>query len=121
MYSTSSPSLCRLPGPLFLKFFSLLLLLLLLSVGDSGGEVSWSAALTPPPPPFPPFVGWFQLFETNIPALCESTDMKGLVLAENTVIRALIDRNIILPVHVSVFIAVTDKSLDLPFSFSVFF
>lgn len=45
--------------------------------------------------------------------------MRGLVLTKNTVIRVLNDRNIIHRVGLSVFIAMTDKSLDLPFSFSM--
>lgn len=44
--------------------------------------------------------------------------MRGLVLTKNTVIRALGDRDIIHRVGLSVFIAMTDTSLDLPFSFS---
>lgn len=45
--------------------------------------------------------------------------MRGLVLTKNTVIRVLSGRNIIHRVGLSVFIAMTDKSLDLPFSFSM--
>lgn len=67
----------------------------------------------------PVFVRLFQLFAINIPALCECSDMRGLVLTKNTVIRAFSARNIIHRVGLSVFIAMTDKSLDLPFSFSM--
>lgn len=64
----------------------------------------------------PLFVRFFQLFAINIPALCKCADTRGLVLTKNTVIRALSDRNIIHRVSLSLCIAVTDKSLDFPFS-----
>lgn len=93
------------------------LLKFLLATGDNGTEVSGSACLDTL------FLCFFQLFAVNIPALCKCSDTRGLVLTKNTVIRALSDRNIIHRAGLSVFIALTDKSLDFPFSFpmSLFF
>lgn len=88
---------------------------LLVRAFDSGRDVTRSACL----PWHSLFVRVFQLFAANIPPLCKCTHARGLVLTKNTVIRELSDRNIIHRVSLSVFIAMTDKSLDLPFSFSV--